>query len=254
MVQNGGTGTQSYEGLPRRCKLLRQGSTGGFGPQQKFKFEQVWGVEWTPEEFVATSRLVRHPFEAVTVDDGLAATIFSILKDGPRATMSLRASELARWSARAKVLEPEETKLHDTFHPSHKLVMRGKKLLLLKEMLLECAHPDVHLVDDLISGASLTGQNPNSNFFPKVPRKEGVTTTKSLRDQAKWVQANVKARCKPSDSPEMDLRVWLETKEEVEAGWLSAPMSSTDQVTAAIVFSGWVPSLRLESFRLTKLG
>ncbi len=82
-----------------------------------------------------------------------------IITYGPANLTKHRADFLSRISRRAQALEEEEKKLHTSMHPSGRAVMKGKRLVILKELLDEISYPDTELIKDIAAGFKLTGEH-----------------------------------------------------------------------------------------------
>ena len=64
------------------------------------------------------------------------------------------------------MLSSKEAELHDQLDPEVAKVLKGKRLLLLEEILNEIGFPDKNLVKDICSGFRLTGWLRDSQLFP----------------------------------------------------------------------------------------
>ena len=67
------------------------------------------------------------------------------------------ASFLWKWSNRAKELASAEKQLHESLPEHLRHLLRGKRLLLLKEVLEDLQYPDPKLFDEIIQGFTLHG-------------------------------------------------------------------------------------------------
>jgi len=179
----------------------------------------------------------------------LAKAVFDLLTLGAAAVAANRAACCKKWIARAFELKQLEAELHGRLEPVQRTVLRGKRLLVMEEMLIEAGHQDKDLVKQLIAGALLTGPSPPSNIYAKKKPVE-ARPCETLRKQAVWMQAAVLGRCKPSISqPEaacvdMDSEVWAETVAELDRGWLSGPFLTKGDVSESVGEEAWIPSLR----------
>ena len=73
---------------------------------------------------------------------------------------AVRAAFMKKWLKRSLELKDDEQKLHEGMPPYLQKILKGKRLLLWKEILLDLGYPDAQVVDDVISGFSLTGTSP----------------------------------------------------------------------------------------------
>eukprot|EP00439_Symbiodinium_sp_Y106_P002198 s10500_g1.t1 len=92
----------------------------------------TFGVFRTPDEFLAASLCLEHPFDSFAhVPDGLLRNLGRVLIDGPLPVMRHRVDLLARWTSWANELAEQEKSLHASLDPRVEAVISGKKLLLL---------------------------------------------------------------------------------------------------------------------------
>ena len=217
----------------RHTQLVNDGGNGGSDVTRFF------GIPWSPEEFVEQSKRLDHPYRSFpSLRPSILEAMEKIIKQGPDATRRGRKAALSYWEERARKLRCKEERLHDKLDPLVRNVIQGKKVLLLKEMLVYIDYPDVAVVDELISGFRLVGDILFSPVFPAA--------TKQATGDAKWVFANARTfqtqaftDCRSSGDPELDREVYKKTQEEEAAGILSAPLSA-EQVKE-IVGELWVP-------------
>ena len=80
-----------------------------------------------------------------------------------------------KWSARAKELSAAEAKLHADLPGHLQHWLKGKRFLLLKEVLTELRFPDENLVDEICSGFTLHGWMTESDVFPKETKRPEYT-------------------------------------------------------------------------------
>ncbi len=74
----------------------------------------------------------------------------------PNYARTERAKELARDEVAFQAKAPERLRS----------LLKGKRLLLLKEMLNDLQYPDTSLLDDILNGFPITGWLPKNNVFP----------------------------------------------------------------------------------------
>ena len=68
---------------------------------------------------------------------------------------------------RAKELEADERKLHADLPPHLQHILKGKRLLLLKEVLEDLQYPDQSLVDEIASGFYASWLDDGVQCFPE---------------------------------------------------------------------------------------
>ena len=90
-----------------------------------------------------------HPrSESVHLSDAVKQVLFENFAGNDYELAKRRAEFLWKWSNRAKELTKDEIALHEKlpFHLKH--LLKGKRLLLLKEVLNDLKYPDSSLVDE----------------------------------------------------------------------------------------------------------
>eukprot|EP00435_Cladocopium_sp_Y103_P066125 s1579_g28.t1 len=125
-----------------------------------------------------------------------------------------RASFLKKWTTRAAELAD-----HNQLPPHRKLILEGKRFLVLREMLREMDFPDETIVDDIISGFDLVGNAGAEGLLPP----DFQPATLSVADLERSAERSNKAimhSSKSSGSAKVDEELWRKTLEEVPKGWL----------------------------------
>ena len=92
---------------------------------------------FSPEEFVREAVYREHPcnvFQGVTEALGKAITAYA--KMSVSDLMKRRADFFGHWTMRAKALANDERKLHQSLPMHRREILKGKRLLLMKEMLI----------------------------------------------------------------------------------------------------------------------
>ena len=105
------------------------------------------------------------------VPEEVKTVVRSMLRGDAAGRFAQRAGFMKRWLKRSLELKNEEHELHDRLPPHLKAILSGKRLLLWREILVDLGYPDVAVIDDIISGFSLTGWAPRTGVFrPDVRR------------------------------------------------------------------------------------
>ncbi|CAE7732569.1 unnamed protein product [Symbiodinium sp. CCMP2592] len=223
----------SLPSVPKGARLLRLAFLGGgclkpksLAPLPDAPATATFGVFRTPDEFVAASLRLEHPFDAFAhVPDGLIRNLGRLLIDGPLPVMRRRLDLLNRWSAWANELAEPEKALHASLDPRVGAVLSGKKLLLLDRIAKSLAWPDEDLLSDL---------------------KEELDQRSKFLRPALWAKISAS---KPEDS---DAELWSQTlAERDQKSWLSGPYSY--QELTEILGPHWIPVRRFAIFQRGKL-
>ena len=145
---------------------------------------------------------------------------------------------------RAKCLQTEEARLHESLDQSIRPVLATKRLLLFRETLVEAGVDDPQLFDDLRFGFRLVGDlQPSGQFQPQW--KPASLDVEQLKQTAVWAQRAVIASCRKGlDDLEVAQAVWDETMEQTmpDKQWVKGPFTA-EQITQRLGPS-WVPSRR----------
>lgn len=201
-------------------KVLRHKSGGDGGAQ----FEII-GLYRTPAQFNQCARKLRHPIDLCTSSpDVLKQNIFWVLTSSQLQVAKFRCEQLSKLHKRAVELSGKELLSREGLSPQTIKVLKGKNLLLLREVLQECHYPDVEVVDEILRGMNITGAIPPSGIFPEKLRTPSITA-QQLKESGKFTRRGTLASMRSSGSLEIDSKVWNETLEEVSAGWMDGPFS-----------------------------
>ena len=104
-------------------------------------------------------------------------------------------------------------------HPHIQDVLKGKRLLVYKEMLQAVGFPDEHLFHDIIEGFRLTGWMRDSGCFLKIPRPPTLTL-EALWRLNRGLQESVLKRVKDQALDDTSKEAWEETEKELQKGWI----------------------------------
>ena len=139
--------------------------------------------------------------------------------DEPYDLAKFRVQFVKKWSARAKDLQGAEDAVHDSMEPHLKEVLRGKRLLLLGEMMKEAGCPDTQLPNDIKEGFRLSGWMPVSgNTAPSVKRP--ARSVSSLLQLIKGLNKATLSKMASRQDSTLESATWGETQSEIDAGWV----------------------------------
>ena len=233
-----------WQGIPVGAKRLDlqpvSDGTGGSG-----RLKAIYGVYFSPQEFVQRVQQLTHPFDVpLPLDESNMESIVFILERGPAGVAKHRADMLQHYIGRARALQQDELKLHETLNESIQPVMATKRLLLFKEMMADAGVTDPLLFEELCNGFRLVGDlSPSGQFPPQW--KPAVLGIEQLRQTAVWAQRAVVGSCKRVlEDSEIAAAVWQETMEQAaeDKRWVRGPFSS-EEITAKHG-KHWIPSRR----------
>ena len=177
------------------------------------------GVPCTPDVFIERVLQVGHPkgFDVRMEPDVYESIRANFCRD-PYPLAKLRIDFVKKWTHRAKELQLDDNKLHNSLPPYLRQVLSGKRLLLLGEMMEEAKCPDISLVQDIRQGFRISGWMPLSgNSRPKVKRP--AMSMDTLQILSKGLNKSVLDRLGNRQDPELESAAWQETRKELAAGW-----------------------------------
>ena len=117
---------------------------------------------------------------------------------------------MRKWTTRASELGAQEKQLQSSLpHHRHK-ILRGKRFLVLKEMLSEMKFPDETLVDDIIRGFDSVGTAGGEGLLPSDFQMATLTVA-DLEAHAEKSNKAIMHSCKSSGSPIVDEQLWAKT-------------------------------------------
>ncbi|CAE7839749.1 NaCP60E [Symbiodinium sp. CCMP2592] len=174
-----------------------------------------------PDEFIRRAVEVGHPRSLdFHLEEEVSKAVRSNFVDDASELARFRISFVKKWSARAQELQPAEDKLHSDMPDYLSEVLRGKRLLLFKEMMTAAGCSDEHLFRDIASGFRISGWVPvTGNTAPKV-RAPKMSST-SLRLLAPGLNKTVfSSKLARRQDEELEQTVWAETQREIDSCWV----------------------------------
>ena len=179
------------------------------------------GIPRSPLEFLQEAVKKGHPRNVLSrISKELKEVVVETCSQSAEFRLAKRSAFLKRWMKRALELRDAEAELHSKLSPHLQVILKGKKLLLFREILLDLGYVDAKVVDDVISGFSLAGWGPESNVFEKHVRKPAFNVAQ-LEGMSKGLNAAVLGSLKSEPWSDIDQVAWEETQKEVQRGWLS---------------------------------
>ncbi|CAE7833708.1 unnamed protein product [Symbiodinium sp. CCMP2592] len=203
----------------------------------------VAGVYHTMEEHLRLASNLCSPADtSERLPDQIRRNIFAMLTEGPVAISKKRLLALQQLNRRVQELADEERTLRESMHPDVESVTRGKAISLFRELLEETAFADMSVIDLLVKGVPLVGQEQDSALFAKRPKPQEISPDQ-LRAQSA-LRRDVLQRTRKLVSQEDYAAMRAETDEEVKAGFLSGPYSSESEVSKVLGATNWSLSPR----------
>ena len=203
----------------------------------------LYGVYRDHKEFLDAALTAQHPMDtACHIPEVLARNIAKVLNDGPKLVNARRKLEVLKIKKRAVQLQQEEERLHSSMDPEMAQLMKGKNLLLWRELMKQTGVDDPTLFDECVAGFRLVGQAPTSPQFPHgfVPMQQ---TPEELQRKAVWLRKSNTSKCRSTGRGDLDELVWKQTLEERDLGWLKGPFDEPE-IDALVGSAQWLATRR----------
>ena len=201
--------------IPKHSQLLQLTQTVKEG--QVSITTAVWGVPFSPEEFVKRAIQAGHPS---LYSSKLAVELKEAIRvnacTDPVTLAKLRTGTLKKWATRAKQLEEEEKEFKASLDPTVANILAPKKLLLWKSILVELGYPDMAVFDEVCQGVQLTGGVEVSGLF-NLANKPATKFNQELKSSAPQLSKDILRQVRPQ-SPDVDQVVLRKTQDEVARG------------------------------------
>ena len=185
------------------------------------------GVPVTPKEFLTLSGASQHPeSRGPVLPPVLAHAVHKYCNKSPEELSLLRIDRLRSILARADELKKEEQQIHAKLQPHARDVLKGKRILLLRELLRGMNFPDSALTDDMQQGFRITGwlqdtyTRPTKVLVPTL-NQEDLWSARHDNNHRMW------GMCRPSGDNALDRALWQQTVKECESGWATLHLGLT---------------------------
>ena len=176
------------------------------------------GIPRAPEDFLREAVSKGHPRNLIArIPEAVRDAIENLLHQPLHKRLDRRAQFFRKWLKRSLELKSQEEDLHAQMPLHFRRVLKGKKLLLWREILVDLQYKDVGVIDDVIKGFSLTGWAPKTGVFERWVRKPEYSLDHLKLAPA--LNAAVTGALTSATDGEHDQFVWDETQKEVEHGW-----------------------------------
>ena len=188
-----------------------------------FRFKVAFGLPWEWKDFVARAGKSDHPFlQSMGVPDDLKAAVDAHVTWSAEQLSKYRTDWCRRWVLRAKALDEFEREDARNRPPHIAEVTKGKRLLLMQEMLQEIAYDDIQALQILRQGSTLAGEVEKSVIF-QSQYKPCLMTMKQLCQDARRRNHLILQLTKSSGDVSLDEQMLHETELELEKGWAEGP-------------------------------
>eukprot|EP00435_Cladocopium_sp_Y103_P019670 s3838_g4.t1 len=222
-------GFSNYEAIQLSCN-----GNECLGDSRRFVLEQqqtgedcsdfVFGVRWSPEDFLKRAVQVGHPFKdfsGLQPEVKLACERLTCMSH--EEIVNLRRHRLGEWLRLMKSLGEEEMEIKSGMPPARRHILEGKRIALMRKLIQLEGYEDQSLADDIQNGFSLVGDSPASSILP--PKLVPATISKDdLSRHADKAGKALRFMTRSSGDAELDESLWVKTQSEVEKGWMVGPI------------------------------
>ncbi|CAE7377990.1 NaCP60E [Symbiodinium sp. CCMP2592] len=178
------------------------------------------GVPCSEEVFVARAIAAGHPRSlAVHVEPFVTVSARANFEAPPAELASFRIDAMKFWIGRAGALKEKEQELHQNLPDHLRPILKGKKLLLLQEMMRAAGCEDVDLVSDICQGFKLSGWLPASGEFVQRSRRPKFSV-ETLGVLSKGLNKATLQKLSRRQDSEIEESTWVETQKEIDSGWV----------------------------------
>ena len=185
------------------------------GPEDGFSWEVCSvGIPREPVDFIKAAFKAGHPRTmAIHLADGIKQVLLENFREEQFELSKKRLDFIRKWSNRARELNDDEAKYHYSLPKHLQVILKGKRLLLLKEILQEIDYPDRDLVKHI------SGWLPKSGIFPPELRRpeHDIETVKIM---ARGLNKMIVSQLEKQDDDELAKRAWASTMEEIDMQWV----------------------------------
>ena len=226
------TAACDFAEIPRDSQLLKLSALpdkGGVAFQ-----EVVWGLPWSPQEFVEQALASGHPRALeVALPQVLKDAIMQHKISSPANIAKSRAAFFAKWLKIANDLHADERRLKESMSNERRRILQPKRLLVWEAMLKEANYPDLGVVEETIRGTDLVGEAPATGVF-NFKFRPARRTVGDLRECAAAEREAVPKSVKPQGF-DTDKAVLEQTLDEVSKGWASGPLDPSNLPQHAVI-------------------
>ena len=204
---------------------------------------QTVGVYHSMEEHLQLAEALSCPFDTTSrVPDNVRKNLFLVLTEGPVAVSKRRMLALQQVNKRLGELSEREQAARASMEPGVSQVSKGKALELFPSLLKKTGFTDMSVLELMIEGVPLVGEETPSPSFSKRRRPGSLDSVQlsaqsELRRQSLYLTKGLTAKEDLATLKE-------ESHAEVAAGYLLGPFESEEEVSAHLGTHDWSLSPR----------
>ena len=224
------------QNVPAGSRLLRAEANKGV-------FLCVFGVYRSMQQFIECAKQLWHPFDELkNLPDRLISSIFNHVTRSPAELAKQRCEFMKKWTLRARYLQKKEQELHRGMPEHVRAVLKGKRILLTKELAASMKWPDMGLFDEMIAGFKLVGTFGKTGIFkPQVTVAQ--MSEEDLEKKINFLRPMILGKLNNFSDEKLQRELNRITDEEAtEKHWLHGPYAPKD--VAGVVGERWLPVRR----------
>ena len=185
---------------------------------------QLWGVPCEEDEFVKQMVKYGHPTSLHScLPDVLKETVGIYNRYSAHERMAYRANRLGYWLRRLHELKDDELRFKRSMHADVAEVLRGKNVLLWRDMLQSNNYMDMDVCEEFSQGSDLVGAIPRTGLWP-MRFQPACVNEADLADIAAKEPPNLAHQFENASMNEFSAEVWEKTMAEVKSGLLEGPL------------------------------
>eukprot|EP00435_Cladocopium_sp_Y103_P018012 s3778_g4.t1 len=202
------------------------------------------GIFVEPDQHICSALQLRHPMDTIAkIPDLLKKAVFKMLTMEPHTLAKERLEMLTLYKSRAEQLANDEAELHRSLPLHVQQVVKGKRLLLLKERLDATSFPDMQVIEDFHTGVDLVGEEPFSHLFLEKLQPASMTV-EQLEMTAKLNRQLTMSRS-PTDHERQHADRLIElSQEEVDEHFLDGPYFHEADISNKLGTEDWTLTKR----------
>lgn len=223
-IQKGDLSTgQSDQCFSKKSKLSAEVLVGESPKLSDFRFKVAFGLPWEWKDFIGRACKSSHPFmQSMGVPHDVKAAVNVRVTWSAEQLSKYRTDWCRRWVTRAQALEVREREDACTRPPHVAEVTKGKRLLLMQEMLQEIEYDDLQALQILRHGSTLAGEVEKSDIFLSQYKPCLMTMSQLCQDAQRRNQL-ILQMTKTSGDSTLDEQMLSETELELGRGWAEGP-------------------------------
>ena len=190
------------------------------------------------QRFVDCSRQLWHLYDELkNLPDAIVKNLFWYITNAPSTISKQRLECLTKRKCLRQKLVSLEHQLHEQMSTTVREVLRGKNVLLMRQIAEDMNWPDQILFDEMVEGFRLTGNFPACGVFKPQVNIPSLSVDE-LDQNTKYLRPTILGRMKLTEADDL-LEV---TTTEKEKGWLDGPFSPSQ--ISDMFGEAWLPVRR----------